>query len=186
MCFSAWKDAAESDALGITTTFGYVVFPVVALSILLALGFEDLLIVGVLVGAGSLLLLISSLALKSVSHLNISELLQRHRRQVVARLEHLLLVLLLQAHAVIDVLVAHLDLIDRLVFAHRVDIFLDDVRFFYLIRLVSSWVDHHWQFFDIVGSNVGDLQGWLLVPGNRLAPCLVLGNLSRRQASRML
>ena len=80
MCFSAWKDAAESDALGITTTFGYVVFPVVALSILLALGFEDLLIVGVLVGAGSLLLLISSLALKSVSNLNISELLQRHRR----------------------------------------------------------------------------------------------------------
>ena len=104
----------------------------------------------------------------------------------MARLEHLLLVLLLQAHAVIDVLVAHLDLIDRLVFAHRVDIFLDDVRFFYLLRLVSSWVDHHWQFFDIVGSNVGDLQGWLLVPGNRLAPCLVLGNLSRRQASRML
>lgn len=102
------------------------------------------------------------------------------------RLEDLLLVLLLQAHAIVDVLVAHLDLIDRLVFAHRVDVFFDDIRFFLLIRLVSSWVNHNWQFFDIVGSNVSDLQGWLLVSGDGLAPCLVLSELNWCQAGSVL
>ena len=126
---------AVSDALGIATALGDVVLPIVHCSVFLALGLQDVLIVRVLFSSRCLLLLITSLALHCVSHLPICILLQRHRRQVVARLEDLLLVLRAQRHSIVDVLVTHLDPIDRLVFAHRVDVLLHNVALVGLIGL---------------------------------------------------
>ena len=50
-------------------------------------------------------------------------------------LEDLLLILLLECHAVIDILVPDLDPVDGLILAHWINIFLDDIAIINLVGL---------------------------------------------------
>ena len=113
----------DSDALGISAPLRHVLLPVVMRGVFLALCLEHLFVVWILVRLLFLPHLVLSLAFQRVRHLAIRELFQRHGGQVVAWLEHLLLVLLLQVHAIVNVLVSNLDSIDWLVLAHWVDVF---------------------------------------------------------------
>ena len=82
----------------------------------------------------------------------------------MARLEHLLLVLTLKCHSIIDVLVTDLNLLDRFEFAHWVDVFLDDIAI--LLLGSSRWLDHVGQLgchlLYVIRTDVGDLERWHL------------------------
>ena len=82
----------------------------------------------------------------------------------MARLEDLLLVLTLKRHSIIDVLVTDLNFLDRFVFAHWVDVFLDDIAV--LLLGSSLWLHHVGQLgchlLDVIRTDVGDLERWHL------------------------
>lgn len=77
----------------------------------------------------------------------------------MTRLEDLLLVLTLKCHSIIDVLITDLNLLDRFVFAHGVDVFLDDITV--LLLGSSRWLHHVRQLrchlLDVVRTDVSDL-----------------------------
>ena len=100
---------ASSDTLGVTLTPWVIILEVVHLKVFFPLSLKDLIIIRIFI---SPLLLSYSLLLLSVHgifHLNLSKLIQRHGREIMTRLEHLLLILLAKAHAVINILILHSD-----------------------------------------------------------------------------
>ena len=82
-----------SDFLCDSPTLWNEVLPVVEVGLLLAFSLEDFLILRVLIGCGLLSLSLSLFSFEGFCHFNLSELLKRHGWEVVARLEHLLLIL---------------------------------------------------------------------------------------------
>lgn len=74
-------------------------------------------------------------------------------------LEHLFLVLLPEAHPVVDVFLSDLDFLDRLVLAHGVDVFLNDVRLAFLGLLSTGWANHVGWLLYVFRTDMGDLKG---------------------------
>ena len=146
----------SSNALCVATAFGNVVSPISVSRVFLALCLDHIFVIGILVRLLSLTNLVALLTFESVSDFHIGKLLERHRGKVVARLEDLLLILRLQSHAIVDVLVANLNSINRLVYLHRIDIFFNNVRF--TLLLVTCRLHQVGQLLvkvlNIVGSNV--------------------------------
>ena len=114
--------------------------------------FQQLFIVGVFIRTGRFLLLIFFLTFHSISHLLVGQLFERHGREEVPWLEYLLLVLRLESHAIVDIVIADINTIDGLVFAHRINVFLHNIR----LRLsfwATCWLHHVRQLFYIIRLN---------------------------------
>lgn len=125
--------------------------------------------------------MISLLSLDCVCHLLIGELLDGHGWQVVSWLEHLLLILLLQINAIVDVVLLHCYAFDWFDKAERVSVFLNDLLLIKLYlscisRATSSscattWLHKVRELLDVVRPNMLDLKWWHVVFFG--TPCIV-------------
>lgn len=105
-------ESLYSHTLGIASTLGVVVLPILHATGLNTLPLEHLLAFRVFLLAHLLECLILSLSLESPSHLFLGQLLNRHGGQDVPRLEHLVVVLLLDVHALVNGLLLHILLLE--------------------------------------------------------------------------
>lgn len=100
-------------------------------------------------------------------------------------LEDLLLVLTLEGHPVVDILVTHLDAVDGLVLAHRVDVLRHHVGLGLLLHATLR-LHHVRNLFDVVGADKHRLERLHLVARDGSAQGIVLSDLVRCQASSVL
>lgn len=147
----------NSNSLCVSASLGVEILPVIHFGNTLPLPLEDFFIIGVFRRLLRSLNLVFMLPLHGVVHLLLGKLCQGHRGHVVPGLKHLLLVLTLEVHPIVDILVVNLNAVNYSYGLSGILVLHDNSLLNLLLFNAGSHHVRH--LFDIVRANELGLEG---------------------------